>query len=155
MKERMKRLFYITDEEGKQALSILRAAIGILATIVLGATVTWFTWVTTQAYDVAINKELIIKTGQDLEKSAVKNEYSINELKDSVKEQFERNNSILHGRISNLDSKYDNKISELQKMLIQTNTLIVELLIQKNKEVDLQKENVQIQQKLLNNGHSK
>jgi hypothetical protein len=61
-----------------------------------------------------------------------------------VEDQFDRVNGILHNRITKVDDKYDAKISELQKLLIQTNTLIVDMLIQKNKDIQLQKKEIEL-----------
>ncbi len=155
----MKRLFFVTDEEGKQALSFIRTAIGLGATLLAGAMLTWFTWVTTQAYDVATNKALIADTGVRLEKSIDINrqdiilnngevEDTLNSLKTKLDARFDRVNGILHGRITKVDDKYDTKMTDLQKMLLQTNKLIVDMLIQKNKEVDLKKEEVEMQQQI-------
>jgi hypothetical protein len=162
VKGRMKRFLFVTDDEGKQALSIIRAVIGLGATLLAGAMLTWFTWVTTQAYDVATNKALIRDTGIRLEKSIRNNGDDIminsgemDDRFDRVGAQFDRINGILHGRITKVDDKYDTKMTDLQKMLLQTNRLIVDMLIQKNKEVDLKKEEVQIQQRALDNGHDK
>jgi len=161
MREWMKKLFTITDEEGKQALSYLRTALGILSTLLIGALFTWFTWVTTQAYDVATNKALIRDTGIRLERKIDINtqdiimnngevEDTLESLKAKLDAKFDRINGILHDRITKVDDKYDDKSSELQKLLMDTNRLVVDILIQKNKEVDLQKEEIQIQQKALN-----
>lgn len=149
MKARMKKLFFVTDDEGKQILSVLRAGIALGATLLVGAMLTWFTWVTTQAYDVATNKARIADTGLRLEKSLTTNEYAIKELQEAVKESLERSNTILHMRITKVDDKYDAKISELQRLLIETNKLIVDIMVQKNKEVEAKKEEVQIQKKQL------
>lgn len=149
MKERMKRLLFVTDEEGKQAISVLRAIIGVLTTVLVGALLSWFVWVTTQAYDVATNKALIRDTGVRLERSIGINTQDIIMNNGEVEDQFNRVNGILHGRITKVDDKYDVKITELQKLLMETNKLIVQMLIEKNKDVQLQKEEVQIQQKIL------
>ncbi len=145
----MKRLLFVTDEEGKQAISILRAIIGVLSTVLVGALLSWFVWVTTQAYDVATNKALIRDTGVRLERSIGINTQDIIMNNGEVEDQFNRVNGILHGRITKVDDKYDVKITELQKLLMETNKLIVQMLIEKNKDVQLQKEEVQIQQKIL------
>jgi hypothetical protein len=42
-----------------------------------------------------------------------------------VEDKFNRVNKILHGRITKVDDKYDGKLTDLEKMLIQTNVLIV------------------------------
>lgn len=143
----MKRLLFVTDEEGKQALSWLRAALALISTALVGVMISWFVWVTTQAYDVATNKALIRDTAVRLEKSIRNNSDDIMINSGEMDDRFDRVNGILHGRITKVDDKYDIKMTELQKMLIQTNTLIVEMLIQKNKEVQLQKKEVEIQQK--------
>lgn len=145
----MKRLLFVTDEEGKQAISVLRAIIGVLTTVLVGALLSWFVWVTTQAYDVATNKALIRDTGVRLERSIGINTQDIIMNNGEVEDQFNRVNGILHGRITKVDDKYDVKITELQKLLMETNKLIVQMLIEKNKDVQLQKEEVQIQQKIL------
>ena len=65
-----------------------------------------------------------------------------------VEDKFNRVNGILHGRITKVDDKYDAKITELQKLLMETNKLIVQMLIEKNKDIQLQKEEIQIQQQI-------
>jgi len=146
---RMKKLFYVTDKEGKEILSIVRTAIGIGATVLIGAMITWFSWVTTQAYDVATNKKLIADTGVRLEKSINEINYDFKNLEESVKKSLERTNTILHSRITNVDNKYDKKLTEIQRMIINQNTLIVEILMQQHKEVELRKKEVQIQKEQL------
>jgi hypothetical protein len=147
--EIIKSLICVTDKEGKQAVSTLRTIIGIGATLLLGALLTWFTWVTTQAYDVATNKTLIRETATRLERDIGINAQDIIMNHGEVEDQFNRVNQILHGRITKVDDKYDAKLTDLEKMLIQTNTLIVEMLIQKNKDIQLQKKEVEIQQEIL------
>jgi hypothetical protein len=163
----MKRLLFVTDDEGKQVLSVLRTVVGIMTTLLVGALFTWFTWVTTQAYDVATNKQLIRETGIRLEKKIGINsqdiimnngevEDTLESLKTKLDARFDRINGILHGRINKVDDKYDEKAVELQKLVMETNKLVVEILIQKNKDVELQKKEVYIQQKILDeNGHNK
>jgi hypothetical protein len=140
----MKRLFFVTDEEGKQAISVMRAVIGVLTTVLVGALFSWFVWVTTQAYDVATNKTLIRDTGKRLERSIDLNSQDIIMNNGEVEDQFERFNGILHGRVTKVDDKYDAKISELQKLLMDTNRLIVQMLIEKNKDVQLQKKELEL-----------
>jgi len=153
---KMKRLFFVTDEEGKQALSYLRAVTATLTTLLIGALFAWGQWVHTQAYTVAINKKDIVKTGASLAKDIDINRQDIIMNAGETEDEFNRVNGILHMRITKVDDKYDAKIAELNRLLMQTNTLIVEMLIQKNKEIELQKEEVQIQQKILDeNGHNK
>jgi hypothetical protein len=142
----MKKLFFVTDEEGKQALSVLRAVVATLTTLLIGALFAWGQWVHTQAYTVATNKENITKTATRLERSIGINSQDIIMNHGEVEDQFDRVNGILHGRITKVDDKYDAKITELQKLLMQSNTLIVEMLIQKNKDVQLQKKEIEIQQ---------
>jgi hypothetical protein len=146
---RIKGLVTVTDKEGKQVVSTLKTIIGIGGTLLLGALLTWFTWVTTQAYDVATNKTLIRDTATRLERDIGLNSQDIIMNSGEVEDKFDRINGILHGRITKVDDKYDSKISELQKLLMETNKLIVQMLIEKNKDVQLQKEEVQIQQKIL------
>jgi hypothetical protein len=152
---RLKKLFFATDEEGKQVFSVLRAVTATITTLLIGALFTWGQWVHTQAYTVAINKKDIVKTGASLAKDIDINRQDIIMNHGEVKDEFNKNNGILHKRITKVDDKYDAKIAELNKLLMQTNTLIVEMLIQKNKEIDLKKEEVQIQQKILDDGHNK
>ena len=64
----------------------------------------------------------------------------------SNKVRIEKNNVVLHMRSTKLDDKYDAKMTDMQKMLMQTNRLIVDMLIQKNEEVDLKKKEVEMQQ---------
>ncbi len=155
----MKRLFFVTDKEGEQALSWMRAALGLISAALVTVMVSWFVWVTTQSYDVATNKALIRDTGIRLEKSidinrqdiimnSGESEDTLNSLKTKLDAKFDRINGILHGRITKVDDKYDTKMTDLQKMLLQTNKLIVDMLIQKNKEVDLKKEEVEMQQQI-------
>jgi len=163
----MKRLFFVTDKEGKQALSILRAIVGALTTILVGAIFTHSVWVHNQAYTVAINKASISKTAEQLERktglnaqdiimNAGETEDALETLTNKIDARFDRINGILHGRITKVDDKYDAKITELQKLLMETNKLVVEMLIQKNKDVQLQKKEIEIQQKILDeNGHNK
>jgi hypothetical protein len=146
---RLKGLVTVTDEEGKQVISTLRTIIGILATTLAGALVMWFAWVSTQAYEVATNKTLIRETATRLERDIGLNSQDIIMNAGEVEDKFNRVNKILHGRITKVDDKYDGKLTDLEKMLIQTNVLIVEMLIQKNKDVQLQKKEVKIQQEIL------
>ena len=157
---RVKNLVTVTDEEGKKVVSVLRTAIGILTTFLIGAIFTWATWVTTQSYTVAINKKLIEDTGarhdrdiginaQDIIMNAGETEDTLETLQNKIDTRFDRINGILHGRITKVDDKYDAKMTEMEKMLMQTNTLIVEMLIQKNKDIQLQKKEVKIQQEIL------
>jgi hypothetical protein len=138
---RLKRIFWVTDEEGKQALSIIRTALGLVSAALVTLLVSWFVWVSTQAYDVATNKKLIADTADRLQMDILAN-----------KGLIEKNNAIHHMRETKIDDKYDAKIAELQRMFLQQNTLIVEILSQQHKEVELKKEEVQIQQRILKNG---
>jgi hypothetical protein len=151
----MKRLFFVTDEEGNKALSILRTALGLISAALITVLLSWFIWVSTQAYDVATNKTLIRDTGVRLERSIDLNKQDIIMNAGEVEDTFNRVNGILHGRITKVDDKYDAKISELQKLLMDTNRLIVQMLIEKNKDIQLQKkelelkkEKVEIQQQM-------
>ncbi len=141
----MKRLFFVTDKEGKQALSVLRAVVATLTTLLIGAAFTWATWVHNQAYTVAINKDNITKTAERLERSIGINTQDIIMNHGEVEDQFNRVNGILHGRITKVDDKYDAKLTDLQKLLMETNKLIVEMLIQKNKDIQLQKKEIALE----------
>jgi len=146
---KLKGLVSVTDNEGKQVISLLRAIIGILATVVAGGLLTWFAWVSQQAYDVAVNKKLIADTAARLERDIGINAQDIIMNNGEVEDRMDRDRVIYHTRITKVDDKYDAKMTEMEKMLMQTNTLIVEMLIQKNKEIQLEKKEVEIQQKLL------
>ena len=152
---KMKKLFFVTDKEGKQALSVLRTIIGGLTTLLLGAMFTHAVWVHNQAYTVAINKASITKTGEALERKTGLNAQDIIMNAGETEDKFNRFNGILNNRITKVDDKYDAKITELQKLLMETNKLIVQMLIEKNKDVQLQKKEIDIQQKILDNGHNK
>jgi len=164
---KMKKLFLVTDKEGKQVISVLRTIIGGLTTLLLGAAFTHAVWVHNQAYTVAINKASISKTAEQLERKTGINAQDIimnhgehedrmDRMEEKTTARFDRNNGILHGRITKVDDKYDAKLTELQKLLMETNKLVVEMLIQKNKDVQLQKKEIEIQQKILKeNGHNK
>lgn len=145
---KMKRLFFVTDEEGNKALSVLRTALGLISAALITVLFSWFIWVSTQAYDVATNKTLIRDTGVRLERSIGINSQDIIMNSGEVDDRFDRVNGILHGRITKVDDKYDAKISELQRLLMDTNRLIVQMLIEKNKDVQLQKKELQIQQQI-------
>jgi hypothetical protein len=147
MKERMKKLLFVTDQEGKQALSYLRAALTVVSTALVGVLISWFIWVTTQAYDVATNKTLIKDTAARLEKNIKSNADDIVMNQMEVEAEFDKVNGILHMRITKVDDKYDGKMAELHRLLMQTNQLVVEILIQKNKEVEIEKKQLDIQQK--------
>ncbi len=152
----MKRLFFVTDKEGEQALSWMRAALGLISAALVTVLISWFIWVTTQAYDVATNKTLIRDTGVRLEKSIDINrqdiilnngevEDTLNSLKTKLDARFDRVNGILHGRVTKVDDKYDAKMDQLQKLLMDTNRLVVEMLIQKNKDIQLQKKEIALE----------
>jgi len=138
MKGRMRKFFFVTDDEGKKVLSWLRAALALVSAALVTVLISWFVWVTTQAYDVATNKSLIYETGDRLEKDIASNKDLIN-----------TNNGIHHMRESKIDDKYDAKITELQKLIIETNKLVVEILLEQKKDVELKKEEVKIQKKSL------
>jgi len=152
----IKKHFLVNDDEGKKVVSILRTVIGILATLLIGAIFTWLTWVTAQCYEVATNKRLIVEVKDRFERDIGINAQDIilsagetEDEFDQVDKRFDRINGILHGRITKVDDKYDAKLTNFENMLMQTNTLIVEMLIQKNKDIQLQKKEVKIQQEIL------
>ncbi len=128
---RVKGFFLSENEKGELKLDIVKAvATGAVTFFAL-----WAIWVTTQCYDVATNKNLIVSTAETLEKDIASNKATIG-----------RNNQVLHMRATKVDDKYDSKMTDMQKMLMQTNRLIVDMLIQKNEEVDLKKKEVEMQQ---------
>lgn len=130
---RVKGFFLSENEKGELKFDVIKA----VATAAVSFFVLWAIWVTTQCYDVATNKNLIISTAETLEKDIASNKATIG-----------RNNQVLHMRATKIDDKYDAKMTEMHKMLMQTNTLIVEMLIQKNKEIQLKKEEVEIQRQM-------
>lgn len=137
MKKRVKGFFLTPDEKGELKFEWLKAITIAATTGIATFLILWGTWVTKQCNVVAINKNLIVSTGEQLTKGIGSN-----------KAEIEKNNGVLHRRATKIDDKYDGKMTDMQRMLMQTNTLIVEMLIQKNKEVQLKKEEVEMQQKV-------
>ncbi len=133
----MKKFFMKNGEGGELKLDVVKVIITTVVTLLLGAMFTWGRWVTIQSYEVATNKNNIVATAQRFE----------NDLT-SLKDLIEKNNRVLHMRATKIDDKYDTKLTENQKMLMQTNTLIVDMLIQKNKEIQLKKQEVEMQQQV-------
>ncbi len=139
---RVKGFFLSENDKGELKLDLVKA----VCTAAVSFFVLWAIWVTTQCYDVATNKNLIASTGVSLEKSNASNDAAIKKLDGEMGNKFDRTNQILHTRITKVDDKYDAKMTDLNNLLMQTNTLIVEMLIQKNKEVQLKKQEVEMQQ---------
>lgn len=123
------------EKEGELKLDLIKVILTTVITVLIGALFTWGRWVTIQAYEVATNKNNLIKTAEQFEKDTCSN-----------KALIDKNNTVHHMRHNKLDAKYDAKMTEMHRLLMQTNTLIVEMLVQKNKEVQLKKQEVDMQQ---------
>lgn len=132
---RVKGFFLTPNEKGELKFEWIKAIAIAATTGAVSLFIIWAVWVTQQANVVATNKNLIMSTAEQLERGISSN-----------KVRIEKNNVVLHMRSTKLDDKYDAKMTDMQKMLMQTNRLIVDMLIQKNEEVDLKKKEVEMQQ---------
>lgn len=135
MRKKVSGFFLTADEKGKLKFEWLKAIAIAATTGFVSVLFLWGVWVTSQCNVVATNKNLIVSTEVQLQKDISSNKASIN-----------KNNSVHHMRHNKIDDKYDSKMTDMHRMLMQTNTLIVEMLIQKNKEVQLKKEEVEMKQ---------
>jgi len=131
---RVKGFFLTPDEKGELKFEWLKAITIAATTGIVTFLMLWGIWVTSQCNVVATNKNLIVSTDEQRQIDISSNKASI-----------EKNNGIHHMRHNKIDAKYDSKMTDMHKMLMQTNTLIVEMLIQKNNEVQMEKEQMQRQ----------
>ena len=132
---KVKGFFLTSDEKGKLKFEWLKAIAIAATTGIVSVLFIWGVWVTNQCNVVATNKNLIVSTDEQRQIDIGSNKAAI-----------AKNNAVHHMRHNKIDDKYDSKMTDMHKMLMQTNTLIVEMLIQKNKEIQLKKEEVEMQQ---------
>ena len=144
----MKKFFMKNGEGGELKVDILKVIITTLLTLVVGAIFTWGRWVTIQSYEVATNKNNILKTAERLAGDIAGNKAYTLKIEDELKKRLDRTNQVLHGRSTRLDEKYDAKMTEMQRLLMQTNKLVVDMLVQQNEEVKLKKEEVEMQKQM-------
>jgi len=132
---RVKGFFLTPDEKGQLKFEWLKAVAIAATTGIISVLFVWGVWVTNQCNVVATNKNLIVSTDEQRQIDIGSNKAAI-----------AKNNQVHHMRHNKIDAKYDAKMTDMNKLLMQTNTLIVEMLIQKNTEIQLKKEEVEIQQ---------
>jgi uncharacterized membrane protein len=85
---------------------IIKILLGAIVVALLG----WGSWISSQAYKVATNEK------------------SIQEYKDKI----DKNNEVLHRRITKESDKREEKLDKLQIQIMQLNSLLVEILIKQN-----------------------
>lgn len=141
MKAKMRRFFFVTDDEGKKVLSWLRTVLALVSTALVGVLLSWFIWVTTQAYDVATNKALIKDTATRLEKNIKGNadDIVLNEME--AERHLEKMLGILHGRINNEIDKREKNDERLMD-------LVIKILEQQQKQVEIQQKGLEKQEEL-------
>lgn len=132
---RVKGFFLTPDEKGQLKFEWLKAIAIAATTGIISVLFLWGVWVTNQCNVVATNKNLIVSTDEQRQIDIGSNKAAIT-----------KNNTVHHMRHNKIDDKYDSKMTDMHKMLMQTNTLIVEMLIQKNTEIQLKKEEMKQQQ---------
>lgn len=133
---------YLKDKEGKW--SILKIIITALITAIISTSVGFgistaygrYAWMRDQCYKVATNEKAIIQAGK-----------SLKEKDEWLEEEVNKNNGVLHRRISGLESDLRQKLNKEQDKREAQDQRLFDLII---KSLEQQQKSVEIQQKMLN-----
>lgn len=96
---------------------------------------TWYgrySWMRDQCYKVATNENLVVKTGENLEKKDIDLQKQIDNLKDDLDKKI----GIAHGRMTGETEKREAKDDQLMQ-------LIIDLLKQQQRQLEVQQEQLE------------
>ena len=135
MEESMKMSKYLKTGEGKWSLwRVVPLGTVIASLLVFSATTAWkrYQWITDQCYKVATNEKSIIQAGENLKSK----DNDLQKQLDDIKDDVDRKNGILHGRISGEADKREAKDEKLMG-------LIIDLLKQQQRQMEVQQEQLE------------